>query len=338
MKRFLSVSIGLALGLSAALNGSAAILDLIRTTDLPGIEGDLDHLAIDTAGQRLFVCAEDNGTLRVIDLKTGKLVRTVKGFKNPHSILYLPEQSELYVTDGSSAVQILDSNTFAVKRTVATTPGADSIGVDRKNHLLYAVTGGKDVPLPASAITVIDTQLGKMIKEVPIAAVHVEAMALEESGSRLFVNVTDKNYTAVIDRATGKITAQWHIAEAQENAPIAFDEPHQRLFVVCRKPGKLVVLDSKNGHSVASFTTGEHADEAIFDQAHHRIYVTAGRRQDLCLRRSGCGPLQAVASDRQRFGREDEAAMLSPDGSRLYVSVSPGDGKTGAKVLTYTVN
>src|SRR5579863_5545151 len=73
--------LGLGVSLCAATNAPAPILSLVQTTELPGIEGDLDHLAIDTAGQRLFVCAEDNGTLRIIDLKTGKLVRTVKGFK-----------------------------------------------------------------------------------------------------------------------------------------------------------------------------------------------------------------------------------------------------------------
>src|ERR1039457_4765953 len=114
---YLRLSLGLAMALSSAPNGMSAILNLVQTTDLPGIEGDLDHQAIDTAGQRLFVAAEDNGTLRVMDLKTGKLARTLKGFKNPHSILYLPEQTELYITDGSKAVQVLDSNTFAVKRT-----------------------------------------------------------------------------------------------------------------------------------------------------------------------------------------------------------------------------
>jgi DNA-binding beta-propeller fold protein YncE len=333
MKRLLTLLLSLGMAFGTA---QSAVLNLVGTTELPGIEGDLDHLAIDTAGQRLFVCAEDNGTVRVIDLKTGKLVRTVKGFKTPHSILYLPEQSELYITDGSNAVQILDSITFAVKRTVATTPGADSIGVDRKNHLLYAVTGGKDVPLPTSAITVINTQSGKMLKEVPINAIHVEAMALEDSGSRLFVNVTDKNYMAVIDRSTGKITGQWHIAEAQENAPVAFDEPHQRLFVVCRKPGKLVVVDSKSGKSLASFPTGEHADEVIFDKAHHRIYVTAGEGKIYPYDEVDADHFKPLAPITSASGAK--TAVLSPDGSRLYVSVSPGDGKTGAKVLTYAVN
>jgi DNA-binding beta-propeller fold protein YncE len=329
-------SIGLALAFSAVQPGIGATLTLVQTTDLPGIEGDLDHLGIDLAGQRLFVNAEDNGTLRVIDLKTGKLMRTIKGLKNQHSNLYIPEQSELYLTDGSGAVQVLDSNSFTVKRTIATTPGADSIGVDRKNHLLYAVTGGKDVSMKTSAIAVIDTKSGKMLREWPIDAAHVEAMVLEESSPRLFVNVTDKNYLAVIDRGTGKITAQWHIAEAQQNAPIAFDEANHRMFIVCRDPGKLVVLDSSNGHSVASFPTGTHADEAIFDKAHHRIYVLAGEGKIYPYEEVDADHFKAMAPIVSATGAK--TGLLSPDGSRLYVSVSPGDGETGAKVLTFAVN
>ncbi len=334
MQRFFYFAMGLAL--LAAQPGKAAILELLQTTDLPGIEGDLDHLAVDSAGQRLFVAAEDNGTLRVIDLKTGKLQRTVKGFMNPHSILYLPEQLELYITDGSKAVQVLDSNTFAVKKTIATTAGADSIAVDSKNHTMFTITGGKDVSMAASAVSEIDTKSARLIRELPISAVHVEAMALEESGTRLFVNVTDKNYLAVIDRAAGKTTAQWPIKEAKQNAPLAFDEAHHRLFVVCRDPGKLVVLDSANGRSVVSFPTGARADEVIFDKVHQRIYVIAGEGKIYPYGETDADHFQPLPPVSSSAGAK--TAVLSPDGRRMYISVSPGDGKTGAKVLTFAVN
>src|SRR6516165_6675843 len=174
--------------LCAAVSAANPTLQLVSTTPLPGISGDLDHLAIDTPGQRLFLAAEDNGTLRVIDLKTGKLEQTVKGFNTPHSILYLPATHDLYVTDGSKSVQVLDSETFTVKRTVPTTPGADSISVDSLRGRLFTVTGGKDVTMTTSAISEIDTKSAKLLREIPIEAAHVEAMALENSGSRLFVN------------------------------------------------------------------------------------------------------------------------------------------------------
>jgi DNA-binding beta-propeller fold protein YncE len=311
-------------------------LQLISSTDLPGISGDLDHLAIDTAGQRLFVAAEDNGTLRVIDLKSGKLERTVKGFQTPHSILYLPAARELYVTDGSKSVQVLNSATFTVKRTIATTPGADSIGVDFSRGHLFTVTGGKDVSMTSSGIAEIDTKSAKLLGEIPIEAAHVEAMALEQSGTRLFVNVTDKNYLAVIDRASGKVIARWPIHEARENAPLAFDETNQRLFVVCRNPGRLVILDSAAGKSIASLHTGTRADEVVWDGVHHRIYVAAGEGKIYPYQQLDADHYKQLPTIESAPGAK--TAVLAPDAARLYVSVSPGEGKTGAKVLVYKVN
>jgi len=324
------------LGLALSSEAAEPALQLSSSTELPGISGDLDHLAIDTEGQRLFLAAEDNGTLRVIDLKSGKLARTIKGFDTPHSILYLPASQELYITDGSKSVQVLDSKTFAVKKTIATTPGADSIGVDADQGRLFAVTGGKDVSMKTSAISEIDTKSAKLLREVPIDAAHVEAMALEKAGTRLFVNVTDKNYLAVIDRASGKMVAEWPIREARQNAPIAFDEANHRLFVVCRDPGMFVVLDSATGKTVASFATGAKADEVVFDPVHRRIYVAAGEGKIYPyqeLDANHFAPLPPVES-----APGAKTALLAPDGTRLYVSVSPGEGKTGAKLLVYRVN
>jgi len=334
MTRSISILLCVCTRLFAA-GAPASTLELVARTDLPGISGDVDHMAIDTAGQRLFLAAEDNGTLRVIDLRTHKLERTVRGFHTPHSILYLPEANELYVTDGSKAIQVLDGSTFQVKKTIPTTPGADSIGIDRENHLLYTVSGGKDVEMTRSAISIVDTKAARLQTEIPIDAAHVEAMALEKSGPRLFVNVTDKNYLAVLDRRAGKIVGQWPVSDAQQNAPLAFDEAHRRLFVVCRAPGKLLILDSETGRSIANFPTGERADEVIFDPVHHRVYVAAGEGKIYIYEQIDADRYRALPPITSALGAK--TALLSADASQLFVAVSPGEGKTGAAVLVYAV-
>lgn len=311
-------------------------LTLIRTVDLPGIEGDLDHLSLDSAHARLLVTAEDNGTVRVIDLNQFKLARTVGGFKTPHSILDLPQAHTLFITDGSDAVQVRDRTTFGVVKRIPTTPGADSIGFDERRGLLYTVTGGKDVDMQKSFLSVIDVNQAKLIREIPIEAAHVEAMALEHSGPKLFVNVTDKNYLAIINRATGAVIDRWTIKEAQQNAPIAFDEEHQRLYVVCRQPGMLVVLDSNSGKTIASFPTGSHADEVIYDSIHRRVYVLAGEGKVYIYQAIDANHIEPLAAVPSAPGAK--TGLLSPDGTRLYVSVSPGEGKTGAKVLVFGVS
>src|SRR6266851_8674024 len=41
-------------------------LQLIQTIPLPGVEGYLDHMAIDLEGQRLFIPAEHQKTIEVV--------------------------------------------------------------------------------------------------------------------------------------------------------------------------------------------------------------------------------------------------------------------------------
>src|SRR5436853_6432253 len=85
--------------MSAAASDSVP-LKLVKSLDLPKYSGDFEHFAADISGNRLFLAAEDHGTLEVFDLNTTKWLKTIKGFEVPHSILYLPDSQKLFVTDG----------------------------------------------------------------------------------------------------------------------------------------------------------------------------------------------------------------------------------------------
>ncbi len=336
LRTALIIAAALTNAMALAETSTVAPLELRHTVDLPGISGDLDHLAIDPSNGRLLMAAEDNGTVRVINLKTDKQAQTVRGFKTPHSLLEFPAMHKVFITDGSDAVQVRDSNTLQLIKKISTTPGADSIGFDAERGLLFAVTGGKDVDMKNSFISVIDVKQDKLLNEIPIDAAHVEAMALERSGSHLFVNVTDKNYLAVIDRKTMKVVEQWPIHEAKQNAPIAIDEANHRLFIVCRDPGTLLVLDSNTGKTIANFPTGAHADEVIFDAAHKRIYVASGEGRVYAYQQESADRYVALTPVISKAGAK--TALLAADGSELFISVSPGEGKTGAQLLVYHVN
>ena len=73
--------------------------------------------------------------------------------------------------------------------------------------------------------------------------------------TRSIMQAVDREVFANI--STLKVLATWPIKEAEQNAPLAFDEPNKRLFVVTRKPGKLIVLNAETGASMASFKAPE---------------------------------------------------------------------------------
>jgi DNA-binding beta-propeller fold protein YncE len=198
------------------------------------------------------------------------------------------------------------------------------------------VTGGKDVPMDICFIDAVDPKTGKVFWSTKFDANHVEALAVESEGSRIFVNVTDKNELDVLDKATGKVIKTIKVKEAEENAPIALDEKTHRLFVVTRKPGKLLVLNADTLATVAEFKAPERTDQVTWDPANRRIYVTGGEGYVSVVEQIDADHYAEVA--KPQSGPGAKTAILGPKGDRLYVAQSPGDTKgAAAKLLWFDV-
>src|SRR5438445_3094901 len=107
----------MALSVALAVNSKAqdhAPLKLVATIPLPGLhDGDFDHFAPDIDGHRLFLTAEENGKVIVIDTSTDKVIHTIEDLKAPHAILYRKGLKKLFIVDGdASAVKVYDSDSY----------------------------------------------------------------------------------------------------------------------------------------------------------------------------------------------------------------------------------
>jgi DNA-binding beta-propeller fold protein YncE len=344
LDRLVAVAVGvicsiglLAQGQTAEKTNPAAVpLRLVQTVALPGITGDFDHFAIDVKGKRLFLAGEDHKTVEVIDIEKSRSLRSLTGFGTPHSIVYLPDKDEIYVTDGADGtIKILRCRDYRPVATIKLVEGADSIGYDHEARHLFVVTGGKDVPLDHSFLSKVDLATDKPISDIRIESNHVEAMVLEHHGSRLFINVTDKNEVAVIDRQAMKVNARWKVGVANENSPIAFDESGKRLIIVCRKPPMLVVMNSENGSIVTNQPAAARADDVVYDRKNHRIYVPGGEGYISVFSQQDVDHYALLAKVPSAPGAK--TALLVPELNRLFVAVSPGETKAEAKVLIFEV-
>ena len=253
-------------------------LKLIQTIPLPGLkDGDFDHFQVDLPGQRLFLCAEDNSAVEVIDLRANKVIHKIAGPKAPHSMAYDPDSKKLFVADdgGPSQVEIFDGTSYELVGTIPMGAHADASIYDAANHLYYVGNGGKQQKEDFLNISVIDTRSGKKVGDIRVDADRVEAMAIEKSGPRMFVNLYNKAAVAVIDRDKRTVIATWPIAkEGRNNGSMAFDEADHRLFIHVREPGRIDVIDTESGKVVTSMQSGGMVDDATFDPQLKRIYVT----------------------------------------------------------------
>lgn len=226
----------------------AVPLKLESSMVLPGFTGDFDHFAVDEKGSRLFLAGEDHKTVEVFDLKANRRIKSITGFGAPHAIFYLPESDRILVTDGEKGLlRILWGKDYSEDARVEGLAGADSARLDATTETLYVIAGGKDVSLDHSFLVAINLRTNEKAGEVRFESDHVEGLALESSSSRMFINLTGKRAIAVVDRKAMKEIARWPIGTEADNSPMAYDEPHRRLLIVCRKPGMLLVMDSNSG-------------------------------------------------------------------------------------------
>jgi DNA-binding beta-propeller fold protein YncE len=321
------------LNATSAQNSS---VKLIKSVELPGYSGDFDHFAADYERNRLLLAAEDHGTLEVFDLKTSAHLRTVAGFGNPHAILVRKGVPTVFVTDSEKQnATIRDAATYAKKQGVNLTPGSDTSKYDAATNTLYVVTGGKDVDMKTANLEAINPDTGAKLGSVTFQDNHVEAMAFVDGDPRIFINLAQTNKIAVVDRTTMKVTATWPVPPAQQNAMVAFDPAQHRLYVVCRTPGMVVVMNSDTGAVVGTQPAPLRADEVQYDPATHRLYVPGGEGYLEIYDTSDPDHLKVVEKVTTAAGAK--TALLIPDMHRLFIAVSPGDTKNMAKVLTYEV-
>jgi DNA-binding beta-propeller fold protein YncE len=337
MTRILSTFLTLLVSLPITLAAQdKAPLKLVAAIPLPDLkDGDFDHFAPDIDGHRLFLTAEENDKLEVLDTSTNKLIRTIEDLKAPHAILFRNDLKKLFVIAGdASAVKIYDSDSYKLLSEVKVSIDADSIAYDPSTSYLYVVNGGREAHTPYSLISVIDTNNSKKLRDIKIDSNHIEAIVLERSGPRLFMNISGKNAVGVMDRNKSALTATWPLpAGDKANVAMAFDEDNHRLFVVTRTPGKLIVLNSDTGKVVADIPAVGFVDDAAFDAKHKRIYLAGDQFVDVFQ--------QKDADHYSLLGRvpgsfRAKTAILVPELNRYYLAVPHHEGKE-AEVRVYEV-
>src|SRR6187551_1945688 len=93
------LAFGFALAIAQTLTaGSSLTVDV--KIPLGDIAGRIDHLAYDSARQRLYVAELGNNSVGIVDLKQRRLLRTVAGFDEPQGIGYEASTDTVYVANG----------------------------------------------------------------------------------------------------------------------------------------------------------------------------------------------------------------------------------------------
>ena len=314
-------------GCIIAAHAQEKTLKLKQTIPLPGVEGRIDHFALDASGERLFVCALGNNTVEVLDLRKGERIRSITGLGAPQGIVYIPELDRLFIAnDKGGLCKIYDGKSFQTVGELNFKDDADNVRYDNAAKKIYVGFG-------SGGIAIVNAPDGKQIGSIKLSA-HPEAFELEKNGKRIFVNVPNSRHVAVIDREKGEVVTTWKTDLAFGNFPMALDEANHRLFVGCRLPSKLVVLNTESGEVAAKIDISGDPDDLFYDAKRHRIYAICGAGKIDIIEQTD--PNTYAASAKVNTADGARTGLFVPERDTLFVAV-PHRGSQKAEVRAYHV-
>src|SRR5260370_4845061 len=253
-------------------------LRLIQAIPMPNVKGRIDHMDVDVKGKRLFVAGLENGSLEVVDLRAGKWLRSIPGFKKTQGVAYVRSLNKVFVASGDDGtLRVFRSDTLDLLDAIKLDLGPNRVAYDPRAELLYVGYGGRDAGKDYGEVGIIDAKTDKHIGDIKVDG-HPGELLLDQSGKTLFVFVSATSKVQVVDTNKREVVSTPPVS-SQRNGDGAFDEETHRMFIGTRTPPRMLVVESQTGKKIANLRTVEGMDGVYFDAAHKRGYVSGGPHQ-----------------------------------------------------------
>ena len=228
---------------AAVANGTLEVLDLdagrvINT--IPGIKDAQDAVFLGGNFNKLYVSSLD-GTLRIFQGETFRLIQAIKLEPDPNRLLYDPTTDLIYFGYGGQ-----NAGFDAYER----------VGV-----------------LQAARGALSDQFVADMIAPTHRPG-HLAEMAMDDG--KLLVCDSRADLIFQFDTRKRELLKSW-AAHGDGAADLSLDRTRHRLFVGTRIPPELTVYDSRSGKEIVSLAGPETMDGVHYDAELKRIYVSGGR-------------------------------------------------------------
>jgi hypothetical protein len=229
---------------AAVANGTIEVLDLDAgkaINSIPGIKDAQDAVFLGGDFNKLYVSSLD-GTLRIFQGETFRLIQALKLEPDPNRLLYDPATDLIYFGYGGQ-----NAGFDAYER----------VGV------LQATRGARS-----------DQFVADMIAPT-FRPGHLAEMAMDDGG-RLLACDSRADLIFQFDSRKRELLKSWP-AHGDGAGDMSLDRVHHRLFVGTRIPAEMTVYDSESGKEIVTLPGPETMDGVHYDAELKRIYVSGGR-------------------------------------------------------------
>jgi DNA-binding beta-propeller fold protein YncE len=225
-----------------------------------GGKGNWDYLTVDPERKLLYVPRTTH--MMVLDANSGQVFADIPGQKGNHGVALVPSAGRGFISDGKDgSIVIFDLKTNSVLGKIKGADDADAIGYDPASRKVLVSCGDGGVMVSISSD--VDPKTGNADAAVALEG-KPEALVADGQG-KAYINLVDKNMVAVVDTAAMKVIGKWPTSPGGAPVGMSIDREHRRLFIGCRNPQKLIVMNADDGSILADLPIGAGCDATHFD-------------------------------------------------------------------------
>jgi YVTN family beta-propeller protein len=163
---------------------------------------------------------------------------------------------------------MFDTATMATIKPITVDGNPDGMTFDASSGRIYVLSHS------APGITAINAADGTVVGTVDLGAAPEQTVG--DGKGHLYVDLEDKDEVGVVDTKTLAVTARYPLGDKHTPAGLALDPKTRVLFVACRNPASLVMLNADTGAILDTIPVGLGNDGVVFNPATREVFASQG--------------------------------------------------------------
>jgi DNA-binding beta-propeller fold protein YncE len=277
MRKLIFAALLLALPYPALADGPYRIL---RTVTVGG-DGGFDYITADSDDRRLYIArsGKTNPRLLAFDLDSLKQVGELDSI-SAHGAVVDPANHHGFAS--SKPITMFDSTNTSTLKSIAVDGNPDGLALDAPAHRVYVLSHS------APNITAIGTADGAILGTVNLDAAVEETVS--DGKGHLYVALENRDAVSVVDVSTMTVTARYPLAgQGGTPAGLALDPRSRVLFVACRDPAVMVMMNANTGAILGTLPIGRQNDGVLFNPATSEVLAATGDGHLTVIKQDGPG-------------------------------------------------
>lgn len=178
-----------------------AVLEVSITSNSFAVQRSIDvgqgafGMAIHPSKEVLYITNPTSGVLTVVDMREGRIIKTLTGFKGVQDALAVASNGHLYIAKPDNTVAVYDTETISLLYEFKNIKGISAIAINKESTRVYITSTFYNMLFSCA------TELKQLISSTPVGYMPKSLVVSDDNSSIIVVNEQDST-VSIVDTAS----------------------------------------------------------------------------------------------------------------------------------------